>query len=217
MGSIAMSLDEQPVHSVSVTRPFWVGKFEVTMAEYTSVMGGVPSAGTAQFPVAGVTWDAAMNYCAALTVAETAAGRVPAGYQYRLPTEAEWEYCCRAGTTTEWNTGAILTASQANIYYGYPLWTTRPVGSYSPNPWGIYDMHGNVSEWCLDLWDGSPNYPSTHVADPYESNGLQRILRGGSAGSEAISCRSASRQSASPASQGNGIGLRVVLAPAMVP
>jgi formylglycine-generating enzyme required for sulfatase activity len=102
-----------------------------------------------QLPVERVSWQDAMAYCAALTATEAAAGRVPAGYQYRLPTEAEWEYLCRAGTTTEWNTGTSLACGQANFNVCGPVQTTVG-GTYASNPWGLFDTHGNVWEMCLD-------------------------------------------------------------------
>jgi len=226
MGSVAGFSIEQPVHAVTITRPFWVGKYEVTQAEYQSVRGTNPSQfqgasypNAPQRPVELVTWIDAMAYCSSLTATEAAAGRIPAGYQYRLPTEAEWEYVCRAGTTTEWNTGQSLVCGQANIFlflcsFGGP---THVVGSYPANPWGLFDTHGNVWEWCLDWWDGSANYPSSAVSDPYVSSGPVRVIRGGSWGSFADSCRSADRLNSIPGLTSAGIGFRVVLAPVLVP
>ena len=157
-----------------------------------------------------------MAYCAALTATEAAAGRIPAGYQYRLPTEAEWEYVCRAGTTTEWNTGASLVCGQAN-FSGCGSGQTTAVGSYPANPWGLFDTHGNVWEWCLDWWDGSANYPSSAVSDPYVSSGPYRVLRGGSWNLTADYCRSAFRNFSSPGAALIFCGFRVVLAPVLVP
>jgi formylglycine-generating enzyme required for sulfatase activity len=194
----------------------------VTQAEYQAVRGTNPSQfqgaiypNAAQRPVERVTWNDAMAYCAALTATEAAAGRLPAGYQYRLPTEAEWEYVCRAGTTTEWNTGASLTTSQANFMNG--VGQTAIVGSYAANPFGLFDTHGNVWEWCLDLWEGTANYPSSAVSDPYVSSGPFRVARGGSWGNTADFCRSASRGLNFPGGTGDGTGFRVVLAPVLVP
>ena len=223
MGSVAGFSIEQPVHAVTITRPFWVGKYEVTQAEYQSVRGTNPSQfqgasypNAPQRPVELVTWIDAMAYCSSLTATEAAAGRIPAGYQYRLPTEAEWEYVCRAGTTTEWNTGASLVCGQAN-FSGCGPGQTTVVGSHAANPWGLFDTHGNVWEWCLDSWDGSANYPSSAVSDPYVSSGPGRVIRGGSWFNAAGVCRSAYRGNSSPGGAISGIGFRVVLAPVLVP
>ncbi|MBK8976563.1 MAG: formylglycine-generating enzyme family protein [Planctomycetes bacterium] len=221
---------ERPVHTVHITRPFWIGKYEVTQAEYLALMGRNPSSFVGpNRPVETVHWDDAMTYCAVLTAQERAAGRLPAGYQYRLPTEAEWEYCCRAGTTTEWNTGSGgLSCPQANFSVRVMPWwemrhcvgRTSVVGSYAPNPWGLHDMHGNVIEWCLDAWDLSANYPAGPVDDPYVSTGIGRIVRGGAWFDESIVCRSASRSwrpvPPLPGGGGDGDGFRVVLAPILV-
>jgi hypothetical protein len=214
MGSTAGSPNEQPVHQVTITQPFWMGKYEVTQAEYQAVMGSNPSyfPGVSR-PVEQITWNNAMAYCAALTTTERAAGRVPAGYQYRLPTEAEWEYCCRAGTTTEWNTGTSLGSAQANIGSGQ----TVNVGSYSANAFGLFDMHGNVWEWCLDAWDGSNNYPASAVSDPYVTSGPDRVYRGGGWYFSVVYCRSAFRGVNYPGYSYGDIGFRVVLAPVLVP
>ena len=223
MGSVAGFSIEQPVHAVTITRPFWVGKYEVTQAEYQAVRGTNPSfhqgasyPNAPQRPVERVTWNDAMAYCAALTATEAGAGRIPAGYQYRLPTEAEWEYVCRAGTTTEWNTGASLVCVQAKFSACGPG-QTAVVGSYAANPWGLFDTHGNVWEWCLDWWDGSANYPSSAVSDPYVSSGPLRVFRGGSWGGPADICRSAFRLYGSPGGTSYYFGFRVVLAPVLVP
>lgn len=213
---------EQPVHPVTLNAPFWIGKYEVTQAQYQALMGNNPSEFVGpQRPVEFVSWDEARAYCAALTAVEQAAGRVPVGYQYRLPTEAEWEYCCRAGTTTEWNTGSSLTTSQAN--FGGALATpsfsfgqTAAVGSYPPNAFGLHDMHGNVSEWCLDSF--AP-YPAGPVTEPFVTGGNQRVIRSGpySLQYSANSCRSATRFYAGPLAWWNGLGFRVVLGYVIVP
>lgn len=217
MGSTAFSSTSAPVHPVTITRPFLVGRFEVTQAEYQALMGSNPSYWQApQRPVEQVSWGDAMSYCAAQNAIEAAAGRLPFGYQYRLPTEAEWEYACRAGTTTDWNTGASLATTQANFGSVFTGQTTL-VGSYPANAWGLFDMHGNVFEWCLDGWDGSVNYPSTAVSDPYVPNGPYRVRRGGCWGNTADGCRSALRTNVDPSITFNGLGFRVVLAPILVP
>jgi formylglycine-generating enzyme required for sulfatase activity len=221
MGSTQGGLDERPVHTVHITRPFWMGKYEVTQAEWQAVMGTNPSYFVGpDLPVETVSWNHVLAYCAALTRSERAAGRLPIGYQYRLPTEAEWEYCCRAGTTTEWNVGSSLSCGQANSTGvpggGHCVGRTANVGSYRPNAWGLHDMHGNVREWCLDAWDGSANYPSSPVSDPFVTSGPYRVVRGGSWRDYAVFCRSALRLRFSPGEASSYDGFRVVLAPVLV-
>jgi formylglycine-generating enzyme required for sulfatase activity len=219
MGSTAGNPDEQPVRQVTLTQPFWMGKYEVTQAEYQAVVGSNPSyfqfaslPNSAQRPVEQVTWHNAVAYCQAVTAAEQAAGRVPPGYQYRLPTEAEWEYCCRAGTTTEWNTGTSLSTSQANFGAGFI--PTATVGSYVPNAFGLHDMHGNVWEWCLDSY---ALYASGPCIDPFVTGGPDRINRGGSWNTPAVDCRSAVRSRNQPGNSTILLGFRIVLAPILSP
>jgi formylglycine-generating enzyme required for sulfatase activity len=228
MGSTAGNSNEQPVRQVTLSTPFWMGKYEVTQAEYQSVVGNNPSSfqganapNAPSRPVERVSWNNAVAYCQALTAIEQAAGRVPQGYQYRLPTEAEWEYCCRAGTTTEWNTGTSLSTSQANFASAlangtYPSGQTAVVGSYAPNAFGLHDMHGNVWEWCLDSYAVYAPGPAT---DPFVTGGPNRVLRGGNWASSisAFICRSASRATVTPSVSSNVFGFRVVLAPVLVP
>ena len=215
---------EQPVHPVTISYCFWMGETEVTQAQYASLMGTNPSFFPgANNPVEQVSWFNAQAYCAALTNQQAALGNVPAGYQYRLPTEAEWEYACRAGTTTEFNVGASLFCNQAK--FGYSSHSNSscsssshvPVASYAPNAWGLYDMHGNVWEWCLDSYAG---YSAAAVTDPFVTGGPLRVVRGGSWYSYSFSyyCRSANRAfQGGPGSTNDGTGFRVVLAPVLVP
>ncbi|MBM3974294.1 MAG: formylglycine-generating enzyme family protein [Planctomycetes bacterium] len=165
---------------------------------------------------------AALAACAALDAHERAAGRVPAGYQYRLPTEAEWEHCCGAGTASEWNVGAALTCADANhlaATYCAPSAITQGqatvVGSHPPNGFGLRDLHGNAWEWCLDAWDGSANYPAGAEVDPLGQSGVHRVLRGGAYNSTAALCRSAARAHVLPTYGFMGSGLRVVLGPVL--
>jgi formylglycine-generating enzyme required for sulfatase activity len=216
MGSTAIGGTAAPVHSVTITRPFWCGKYEVTQAEYQAVRGTNPSfwqgpsvPNAPQLPVERVSWQDAMAYCAALTATEAAAGRVPAGYQYRLPTEAEWEYLCRAGTTTEWNTGTSLACGQANFNVCGPVQTTVG-GTYASNPWGLFDTHGNVWEMCLDAWDGTNNYSPSAAVDPYVTTGPLCVIRGGGWGLDAGLARCANRNNAIPTRSVISIGFRVV-------
>jgi len=151
MGSTTV-VGATPVRSVTISRPFWMGKYEVTQAEYQAVMSNNPSfhqgAGypnAPQRPVELVSWDQALAFCAALNAQQ--AGCIQPGYSYRLPTEAEWEYACRAGTTTDWNVGSSLACSDANFLNCNTPNQTVAVGSYAANAWGLHDMHGNVWEW----------------------------------------------------------------------
>jgi len=178
---------------------------------------GWPNA--ANHPVEQVTWIDATAYCVLLTAQQAAAGRLPSAYQYRLPTEAEWEYCCRAGTTTEFHYGSALQCGQARISYSYhpntscSVPTTTVVGSYLPNAWGLYDMHGNVFEWCLDCWDGITGYPATLQVDPCVATGSRMVIRGGSCATQSNACRSAHRVQTGPSNRYFNLGFRVVLGP----
>jgi len=215
------NLNEQPVHQVTISYSFWMGQHEVTQSEYTALMGTNPSTCLgANNPVHIVSWFNAQAYCAALTAQQSALGNVPAGYQYRLPTEAEWEYACRAGTTTEFNVGSALFCNQANFSYSYHSSSscgsscTVPVGSYAPNAWGLYDMHGNVWEWCLDSLAA---YSPGAVTDPFVTGGPYRVFRGGSWYFYSFNCRSALRYYYDPGDTFFDFGFRVVLAPVLVP
>ncbi len=229
MGSTSLGFGTP--HPVTISSAFWVGAHEVTQAEFLAVMGSNPSffqgptfANEAQRPVEQVSWHNAVAYCTALNAAESAMGRLPLGYQYRLPTEAEWEYVCRAGTTTDWNTGANLPCDQANygLGFGNPECLMNPgqttiVGGYQANAWGLYDTHGNVWEWCLDSWDFTANYPSGPVSDPYVTTGHLRVARGGAWNFARVTAQSAYRGNGLPIVAHNTIGFRVVLAPALLP
>ncbi|MDG2383227.1 MAG: formylglycine-generating enzyme family protein [Pirellulaceae bacterium] len=210
--------DEQPPHQVTLSRPFYLGVYEVTQAEYQQVMGKNPSKfkGVTN-PVDSVSWDEVVEFCRKLSAlpAEKAAGRV-----YRLPTEAEWEYACRGGETKNWNTAKNFQAfgKQLNDFAWYLSNSdnkTHPVGQKSPNPWGFYDMHGNVWEWCQD-WYG--NYPRGAVTDPQGvSSGKYRVFRGGCWNFPFGFCRSTYRNGGHPSRNYgiNGIngGFRVALGP----
>ena len=206
--------DARPVHTVTLSA-FSIGKYEVTQALYESVMGENPSYFTGDnLPVEQVTWYEAVAFCNALsereglakayTINGTNVTQNTSASGYRLPTEAQWEYACRAGTTTAYNTGASITTSQANFDGAVEM--TTAVGSYAPNAWGLYDMHGNVSEWCWDWFDGYSSEPQTDPAGA--SSGSSRVLRGGSYSRTAV--RSADRSYGSPSAGIDRVGFRVV-------
>ena len=215
--------DKETQHEVTLTQGYWLGKYEVTQAQYETVMGTNPSRWEgADLPVEMVSWFDATNFCAKLTAIEKAAGRLPEGYEYTLPTEAQWEYACRAGTTTALNNGKNLSDREECPEMGEVGWyyynneidgkqTTHPVGQKQPNDWGLYDMHGNVWEWCLDRYGA---YPTSAVTDPTgPDTGSDRVMRGGSWVYVAYFCRSACRNSGEPNLAKSSIGFRVALAP----
>ena len=212
--------DNETRHQVTLTQGYWLGKYEVTQAQYEAVMGTNPSNWKgADLPVEKVSWDDAMTFCAKLTEQERAAGRLPEGYEYTLPTESQWEYACRAGTTTSLNSGKNVTGTECpemdevGWYSGNSDIKTYPVGQKLPNAWGLYDMHGNVDEWCSD-WSG--DYPDSAVTDPTgPDTGKYRVHRGGSWVYHAYFCRSAKRDSSTPNTVYNFIGFRVALAPVL--
>jgi formylglycine-generating enzyme required for sulfatase activity len=202
---------------VTISRGFGMSKYEVTQAQYKAVVGTDPSHFKGDNnPVETVSWHDAVAYCAKLTEKEKAAGRLPVGYEYRLPTEAEWEYACRAGTTTVFSFGDDESKLGEYAWYSNNSSnTTHPVGQKKPNRWGLYDMHGNVFEWCQD-WYGS--YPAGSVIDPQGAANspsvFLRVRRGGYWRGDASGCRSGSR-----AGEGGGRysdqGFRPVLAPGL--
>jgi formylglycine-generating enzyme required for sulfatase activity len=225
--------DQGPVHDVEITRPFFLGAHEVTQGQYEKVMGANPSSfaatgndkasrdrviglDTSTFPVDSVSWHDAVAFCAKLTALpeEKAAGRA-----YRLPTEAEWEYACRAGSSTPFHSGDSLSSKQANFNGNFPsgggdrgpyLQRTCPVGSYAANVFGLHDMHGNVWEWVADRY-GEDYYASSERRDPQgPESGDRRILRGGSWDNRGKGCRTAFRRGHGPANRLSSYGFRVV-------
>jgi sulfatase modifying factor 1 len=215
--------DEDEIqHNVTLTKGFWIGKYEVTQAQWQKLMGNNPSAfKDPKRPVERISWYDATEFCERLTEHERNAGRLPSGMIYKLPTEAQWEYACWAGTQTVFFFGDALSCSQANLDGDYPygsaskisyLERTVPVGSYVANSWGIHDMHGNVWEWCSD-WYGV--YTPDPVTDPQGASiGLNRVYRGGSWGINGQYCRSAFRYWFAPDYKSNKLGFRVTLATA---
>ena len=210
--------DNETQHEVTLTQGYWLGKYEVTQAQYATLMWNQSYFKGDNLPVELVTWVDAQTFCARLTAAEFAAGRLPEGYQYTLPTEAQWEYACRAGTTTALNNGKNLTdevkcpeMNEVGWYSDNSKKTTPPVGQKQPNAWGFYDMHGNVWEWCLDFYE---EYPTTPVVNPKKLGlGEKRVMRGGSWDADANACRSASRKDVYPGSWDRSYGFRVALVP----
>jgi len=196
-----------PLHSVTISRPFEIGIHEVTQKQYEAVMGTNPSQYKgADNPVDSVSWNDAVEFCQKWSAmpAEKAAGNI-----YRLPTEAEWEFACRAGTSSKFCFGD--DESQLVDYAWFKKTarsTSHPVGQKEPNLWGIYDMHGNVYEWCQDYY--AP-YQAGPVTDPKgDETGPQRILRGGGFTNITNYCRSAERSYVSVDTIRHSYGFRVV-------
>jgi formylglycine-generating enzyme required for sulfatase activity/serine/threonine protein kinase len=219
---------ERPRHTVQISKPFYLGKYEVTQEQYQAVAGANPSwfsatgggadkvqgLDTRKFPVEEVSWRRATAFCQKLTTEHR-------GRMFRLPTEAEWEYACRAGTTTRFHFGDMLNGRQANCNGNHPTGTsetgpylerTCSVGSYPPNAWGLYDMHGNVCEWCAD-WDDGKYYNRSPAVDPICDDGEReyRILRGGSWGCKTWATRAAYRGRIQPWFSFYRLGFRVAI------
>ena len=209
-------IGEGPQTAVTISKGFWMGKYEVTQGEYLAVIGSNPSGfkGDLHRPVESVSWFNATNYCGKLTLRERAAGRIATNSVYRLPTEAEWEYACRAWTSTRFSYGDDTGYADLPNYAWYgdnSDSTTHPVGQKLPNPWGLYDMQGNVVEWCQDWF--AP-YPGGIALDPQgPATGSRRVARGGLWLRPGSYCRSAWRNGAPPSVMLDGAGFRVVLSP----
>ena len=199
---------------VTLTRGFWINQFEVTQSEYQNLTCTNPATftGDLERPVESIYWRNAMDYCAQLTQQERQAQRLPDGYVYRLPTEAEWEYAARAGTTNWFSFGndAALLPSYA-WYDADSQGTTHPVGQLQPNPWGLQDVHGNVFEWCWDWINLAPTQPVTDFRG--STTDLYHAIRGGASSFPWVDCRSSWRIGYSPASIPSDVGFRIVLAP----
>ena len=217
---------------VTLSRGFWAGKYEVTQGAWTRVMGALPGPLTAElpagddYPVGNVNFAETESFCAALTRRAREAGALPGGWEFRLPTEAQWEYACRAGTTTATAFGNSLASTQAN-FKGRPyngaaagpsLNRAARVGSYPPNAWGLHDMHGNTFEWCRDWYHfrlpggTDPDlYAAKDTASRSEHGGISRVRRGGCWADDGWPCRSAFRVRFEPERRYDHIGFRVVL------
>jgi formylglycine-generating enzyme required for sulfatase activity len=203
--------DGKPVYEVRITRPFYIGVYEVTNAQWKRVMGGEPPSRWKDDnrPVEQVRWDDVVNFCDKLSAlpAEKAAGRV-----YRLPTEAEWEYACRAGTTTAYSYGDDEGILGDFAWFGANAGgQSHPVGQKKPNPWGLHDMHGNVLEWCRDRFGP---YGAEGASDPTgPATGSVRVARGGCFVETARGCRSAARFGIARPDRYGSLGFRLALSP----
>jgi formylglycine-generating enzyme required for sulfatase activity len=218
----AAPANEKPQHPVTISKPFYLGKFEVTQAQWEAVMGSSPYTLERSNPYYGlpgmaarlrhpnnpatVSWNDAQEFIRRLNEKE--------GHnRYRLPTEAEWEYAARAGTTTAYSFGNDAAQLERYAWYGegFALGSTHPIGQKEPNPWGLYDVHGNVWEWVQDWYD-ERYYASSPSQDPQgPQSGSQRVVRGGSWHQTATSWRSAFRRSYDPDYRGISIGFRLAL------
>ncbi len=196
--------DEGPVHQVTITKPFYLGKFPITQIQWQTVMGNNPSLFQGMNrPVTRISWDHCQTFIHKIN--QKGAGI------FRLPTEAEWEYACRAGTSTRfyWGDDADCREIDLNAWYSNNSGgTPHEVGLKKPNPWGLFDMSGNVCEWCQD-WKG--DYPSADVVDPQgPDSGEFHVIRGGAFGYYSGDCRSAIRCFGRPAYLFYGNSFRLV-------
>ena len=197
---------------VTITRDYWIGKYEVTQGEFAAVLGRNPShfRGDLNRPVEKLSFFDASNYCATITLREREAGRLPAGYEYRLPSEGVWEYACRAGATNLYGFGD--DASVAEQF----AWTaensdaaTHPVGLKRPNAWGLFDTHGNVWEWCSDWFEPYPAAPLTDPVGPATSK--FKLFKGGGWNQDLEYGRASSRFMMSPSNGIHFVGFRLAL------
>jgi len=213
---------DESQHQVTISKDYYLGVTEVTQGQYEKVMGTNPShfqkrvirkTDSKMYPVEQVLWKQAVEFCKKLSELpeEKKAGRV-----YRLPTEAEWEYACRAGSKTAYSFGESQKSLGDYAWFdGISNVQTHPVGEKKPNAWGLYDMHGNVWEWCSD-WYG--DYPEGAVSDPAGPlEGSDRVRRGGGWCGGAAICRSASRGRSGPSIRYFYDGFRVALSPSGIP
>jgi formylglycine-generating enzyme required for sulfatase activity len=199
---------------VTLSRGYWLGRTEVTQAQWQSVMENLPRPSLfrgSDRPVERVPWVSAMEFCRKLDEQERAAGRLPDNYEYSLPTEAQWEYACRAGTTGSF-AGELETLAWLRVNSEAQ---SHPVAQKQPNAWGLYDMHGNVWEWCVDGYQGYPGGAVTDWRGDYlaPSAATFRIVRGGSWSSTAGECRSGYRAWDPLNSRNGAVGFRLALVP----
>jgi formylglycine-generating enzyme required for sulfatase activity len=204
--------DDETQHQVTLTKGFYLGKYEVTQAQYEAVMTGnvdglsaTPSynSNKPNCPVERVSWNDIQVFLTRLNAQQS--GNIPAGWAYVLPTEAQWEFACRAGTNTAYSWGDSIKSSDAN--YNNSFSQTLDVGKYSANAWGFFDMHGNVWEWTADRYG---SYSSFSMIDPEGSaSGSARVGRGGSWNNAGTYLRSAQRNGNNPSYRSLNIGFRV--------
>jgi formylglycine-generating enzyme required for sulfatase activity len=233
-GEPARRPDEGPTREVTVRGPLFVSAFEVTNGQFLKVYGSNPSRGANKaaradhLPVDSVTWDEAAEFCRKLTEKEKGQPWWRKGWEYRLPTEAEWEYACRAGTDGPTAFGPKLDHLSQGVYAvtpgdpvgvgvdpatAKPLAFPQEVGKTEPNKFGLYDMHGNVAEWCRD-WYRSEAYKDAAKDNPTgPADGDKRVVRGGSFNAPAAAARSAAREGRRPNERFVNVGFRVVYAP----
>src|SRR5262249_50205648 len=199
---------------VRLTKGFWIGKYEITQGDWKRVVGELPGPLTAELPagddlpIGNVNFAEAEGFCKKLTELARGAGELPDGWEFRLPTEAQWEYACRAGTTTATACGDSLSSTQANFSgkpynggaVGSSLKRAAPVGRYPANPWGLHDMHGNTFEWCRDWYHAKlpggvdPDlHDAKDTAQRNRDGSASRVRRGGAWTDDGWPCRSACR------------------------
>lgn len=216
--------DEGP-ENVTITRGFWIGKYEVTQREWSIEMGAFPrdqdKGRGPDVPVYWVSWAEADEFCRRVTARARASGSLPGDWEIRLPTEAQWEYACRAGSSPATSYGARLDRTQANIGSPYPGGTGKnsegksvKVGSYPANAWGLHDMHGNVWEWCLDWYyrrlpGGIDPDLSAEPGERNRDGTFSRVRRGGAWVEEGWANRSAMRLRFEPNRSSDHIGFRI--------
>jgi formylglycine-generating enzyme required for sulfatase activity len=213
--------DVETQHRVTLTRGFWMAKTETTQGHWEAITRDNPSKYKGEdFPVETVSWGDVEGWIGKMNEKTP----MPSGWKWSLPTEAQWEYACRAGTSTVFSFGNVLDGTQANCsgYFPYGTTATGPslgsttgVGSYPANAWGLHDMHGNVREWCADWYAKYSDEPVTDPEGP--KSHFLRIIRGGSWSCNAQRCRSAYRLMADPDNLDSGMGFRLALVPAPAP
>jgi uncharacterized protein (TIGR02996 family) len=205
MGSNKVDDDAKPVHAVRLTKGFWMGVTPVTQAQWQAIMEGNPSNFKGlELPVETVSWDDAIQFCQAV--------RQRCSLEVRLPTEAEWEYACRAGTTSEyWSGNGADALKQVGWFASNSGDSTQSVGQLAANPWGFFDIHGNVWEWCSDWYGASSQGSERDPTGP--KSGSFRLSRGGSSLSGPLYCRSAFRSRFVPTNGSSNLGFRLVFLP----
>ncbi len=202
---VGRDADEGPVHAVTFDKGFWISRREISQKEYALVMNDTPSAVTREeMPVTNVSWLDAMAFCAKLSA--------DSGAAYCLPTEAQWEYAARAGTTGTYHFGNDPLLLDVYDWYAVnaPDKAVQYSGQKAPNRWGVYDVHGNLSEWCYDVYAEDYYAQSCPMAPKGPEGGIARVVRGGSAKSKADECRIADRSHAAPEAKSPTTGFRIV-------